>query len=1058
MEQKFIHIENAYLHNLQISELKIPLNKFVVITGTSGSGKTTLINNVIVAQSQMLNNLDNSNHLYNLYQNYSNLRVRGLTPVKYLEQRFSNKRKRLNLAQFLEIETQINLLYANFAKFDQQEIDQAYSPKDIKNLIPALPKLTQEMLGYRNLRYRYLLSIPFPLPILPGLTDLEFPAKKRDPQQIVKRNKQIVKALFEYNSAPPDTIILNKSIVYDIDDLYGEVEELEFAINSIDFVFVAIDKENNIPDHFEKTLSNALATEAEDFRKIFLKHAGLETPLGDLGLDTSKLSAQAQEGKYTNAVEQALRSKYQPSIGVYSPFTQQVKDYPLVAVVKDGDKEVKAFNLRERNAFSTFGQNRCQHCNGTGYVDTKNKSEELDTICPECHGVGLASYITQASILEQEYQDLFTQPLHRVHDFFQRYLKHAEQSLDLKTMQQQKATLDLPMLQVALIKDILARLQHVLDMNLTYISLSRKVHTFSGGEIQRIQLSKVLNNEITGVTYILDEPSIGLHPQDNRRLIDKLRLLVQRGNSVIVVEHDNDFILYADHIISLNAGRIEFEGTVEQLMRQDLPLTQYLNNQVPISQALSLLNNKEYNNRLDAIKNLTEQDSLRSVLVNTDFNVDTEISLPLAKKQANALKMTFAEYLSANNRPDYSKKPKLVYEGVNVGYFNESKIQIVRQGLNVISGVSGSGKSIFASHILYAATNAALKMSKKDFTPTGALPIAFKNLYKVKKIIGANLKNTTTINDDFIDIVLFTHQIPDNRNVTLMDYIDITEKIATLFEEASKRKHKIKHLAKEEFLLNNRQTKNKCPQCIGKRVISMEIERNVSEEITCFECKGTGYANYVLAEYLSYDKNSTVEYNIADFYSLNINQAYDFFTKYHKNHASSVLKRIIVSLAYLKRFRLGHLVLGRSIQEISGGEMQRLYLIKNISINKLQDKHALIVIDEPTTGLHFDDIQSLLDFLIELRDQGHTIVVIEHNLDIIYNADHYIEFGPGAAEKGGQVIFAGSIAKVIEQVEQTNTQDKEATPDRAEAPVISSMMQDIYTYHQKTQANLELEK
>ncbi|RIY36174.1 hypothetical protein [Psittacicella gerlachiana] len=1054
--EKFIRIQNAYLHNLQIPELTIPLNKFVVITGSSGSGKTTLIRDILVAQSQMMLNLNHANNIFNFSQYYKQnkiLKVNGLTPIQYLSQRIPHNNKRANINQFLGIEAPINVLFSQYASFSEQ-VDKAFTKSDIKKIITSLPTPAPEILqnatkrGGLGYRYRFHVTTPIHLALIPGLENLDFPASTSlTPAEITQRNKTIFKAIRTNFPVEPDTIIVNKSIVLDFFDLEEELEDLDYSINSIDISFYQFKDSQQLDDsfnlEFDKEYDRAVKDEEDFFQEFFNKHAGINTDLNKLGL-TSQDSF-----NYSSTNQVALRVIYPPQIGIYSPITQEITSYSLQNLVSTGSSQ-QIFDLSSQNSFSTFGKNKCPDCKGSGLKTQEEDS--LEEYCSLCAGTGLSTFLTQAKINNYAYADLFNDPLHKVYDFFLTYLKQEELKIPSSQDYILSNSVDNQTFKVALIHEVLKQIEHLIDLNLGYLSLVRKVHTLSGGEIQRIQLSKILSNQTTGVTYILDEPSIGLHPIDNQKLINKLKLVVARGNSVIVVEHDRDFILHANEIIDLSNGKILFTGTKENLLKTSLPLVNYLNYKTPISQIFAEINNNFYNQQLEKIKTLIDQDSLKSILVNTDYTSSTVPDLNKITEYAKNLKINLKNLFSLEHRRQRIKnKTKILYDQVSVGYFKQEKVTFIRNALNVITGVSGSGKSIFASRILYAATSASLKL-KSSSLKGSSLPKEFKKKYKLEKILGIGLEQGAKLKK--FSRVLFTKQSLAKKDLDkeIISYIGINENLAQIFADSSQinmrnqlgtGKGKFITLEPQDFLIKKNNRPNKCSECQGRKYLNIEIDKGVNEKVTCFECNGSGFAPYVLSQYLAYDKNSSVKYNIADFHKLTVDQAYDFLVKYHKNYPSTCLKDIIIRLAYLKRFRLGHLTLGRQVNEISGGEIQRLYLITEISHSKLsrtpQDQECLIIIDEPSTGLHFDDIQSLLDFLIELKDQGHTIIVIEHNIDLIYNCDYLVEFGPGAAEKGGKVVFSGYIDEILENKTKNQTH----------------IMQEISKYHHNMQQLLQ---
>ncbi|RIY33268.1 hypothetical protein CJP74_02245 [Psittacicella melopsittaci] len=1047
-----IDIQNAYIHNLNIKHLEIPLNKFVVITGASGSGKSTLIHNVLTNQAARMLNLGLNRSLFNNLQYFSDhqaLKVTGITPVQYLSQRFEHKSRRLNLAQFIDVETPINVLFSRFSAFADDNISEAYDKGKIYKLITNLPSPDKQTLenalqrrgqGYK---YRYQVTFPIHLPMLPGLEDLDFPAPDNLTQdQIIARNKLIFKAINSNFNYDQDTVVVNKKHVFDYYDLQDDIEDLTFCIETFDVCFSEFRDPQNLPENFainfDHAYDNALQYEEQAFKDYFNKHAAQQTDLHKLGLKNLK---DEQRVEYTATNSNKLRILYPPSVGIYLPTQELLTDYPLQSVVENKQKKL-VFDAHDLNAFSTFGKNKCPTCKGSGLNSASN--DALNEYCPKCKGIGLAKYILAAKLENKTYKELFTEPLDKVYSFFQRYLK--KEKGKISPSEKISNAVDMQVFKVSLIQEILTNLEHLIDLKLGYLNLVRKIYTLSGGEIQHIQLSKILTHQTTGVTYILDEPSIGLPPASNQVLINKLRAVVDRGNSVIVVEHDRDFITQADYVIVLHAGNITFAGEQQQLLEADIPLVKYLQYQTPISQVFADINNKNYNQALEQDKLSLDQEGLKNILINTNFSQNIANNLDTAKVYAKSLDISLETLFS----PAYKeiKREKFVYVGVNQGYFKNQTVAFMRNAINVITGVSGSGKSFFAYRVLYLATQAALK--------PGVKVEEFKKQYKIKNIlggIGSSLTPEQKVNPGHkFSRIIYTkqnlHEVNLSRSIS--SYFNIDTDLAKIFADSAKLTFRQQNsvlgksiiLEEADFVIKTGKRKNLCSECNGKKYIQVQLEKDISENITCPECNGAGFAPYVLSVYLSYDPHSQMRYNIADFYKLTIDQAYEFLLKYHKSFPSIGLKHIILRLAYLKRFRLGHLSLGQKLEDISGGELQRLYLIREISgtkINKTnpKDQEYLIIIDEPTTGLHFDDIQSLLDFLVELRNEGHTIVLIEHNVDLVANCDYLVEFGPGAADNGGKVVFSGTINQLVQLVENPGNE------------YVSDMMQEIYNYNLK---------
>ncbi|RIY31367.1 hypothetical protein CKF54_06795 [Psittacicella hinzii] len=1047
-ENKFIHLQNAYVNNLHIPDLKIPLNQFVVLSGPSGSGKTTLIKDILIPKSQEILNLSpQSFNISSYYNNNKRLQVTGITPIQYLSQRFINKNKRLNLAQLLGIDHPLNLLFTYFATFNNQEGNQALTYETLVKLIedsPAPDEQFYEVVKDR-IQQRFYLTMPVPLALIPSVQKLDFSsAKDLSKEEIVDFNKKILNIIEDFYSSYLDIVIINKKHLFDFYDLKDfEVNDLPFAIESIDVSFNKFRNGKVLSEDFLVELQSdfyeVLQFQEKLFQDLFNQNASLLTNLTSLGL--TELDKK-EVTDYSNKNFNALRLVYPPQIGFYSPLNKKVEDHSLISTVSSGDKE-QILDLKNPSTFSTYGKHRCQSCGGTGIDPVEDNSTK--DLCSTCFGTGLAEHIFQATFADKNYAELYNLTLEKLHSFLKAQITTIEDE------QANSSIIDLEAFKNALIGEIVEKLEHLIDINITYLNLARKIDTLSGGEVQRILLSKILSSQTTNVTYILDEPSIGLHPADNHRLIKKIRQLVEKGNSVIAIEHDRDFIEQADYLIYLNEGNILFNDQRANLDKADLALNKYLKFEQPISQVLSEVNNFEYNQELDSLRATIDQESLKVALVNTNYKrtFTLEKIEEYAKEQGVAVKTLVSPEYRAQKLKDHTK---IVYKNINVGYFEQETITLVRNAINVITGVSGSGKSIFADKVLYAATEACLKIKEKEFETKRCLPKDLQKKFKLDNILGIGFEKKSRLSR--FDRVLYASQSigKNDYSKTLLKFIEMDEELATLFYENSamlqrEQKGKAKNLTAKDFVVKRKYTKNLCPECKGKQFITINLEEDNVEKVTCFECNGAGFAPYVLAETIAYDPNSSVKYNISEFSNLTVDQAFDFLIKYHKRNPSLNLKNIILKLGYLKRFRLGHLNLNRYLSNISGGELQRLYLIKEISITDVKTRRknpeCLIIIDEPSTGLHFDDIQSMLDFMVELKNEGHTLVIIEHNVDLIYNCDYLVEFGPGSAEKGGKVIFSGTIKDLLDTVNSKNS------------PYLSSIMQEISNYHLNYQKIIE---
>lgn len=525
------------------------------------------------------------------------------------------------------------------------------------------------------------------------------------------------------------------------------------------------------------------------------------------------------------------------------------------------------------------------------------------TTCPECNGRRLRKDADYVQIAGRSISELVAMPVNELHQHFQ--------ELQLQDHEQQIAA--------RVLKEVRSRLNYLLDVGLGYLSLDRVANTLSGGESQRIHLATSLGSSLVGSMYILDEPSIGLHPRDTQRLIKVLKDLRDLGNTVIVVEHDEEVMQAADHIIDMGpmagtlGGTLVFSGPSSELSNAENSLTaQYLTGQLRIPVPQKRRSSK------DGIKVLgARQNDLKGIDV------------------------TFPLHL-----------------------------------LTVVTGVSGSGKSTLVSEILFPALNREL---------VGYGPRAGEHDGLEGEI-------------DKIKAVEFIDQDPIGRSSRSnpVTYVKAYDDIRALFADSPK--SKTLGLTPAHFSFNV--AGGRCDQCEGEGQVKIEMQFMADIKLTCESCKGKRFKDEVLE--VTYKDRS-----IADILDLTVDEAMELF-----DEDQNVNKKIIKKLRPLQDVGLGYVHLGQSSSTLSGGEAQRVKLAAFLSKGR-NAPHTLFIFDEPTTGLHFHDIQKLLDALNALIAQGHTVIMIEHNMDMIKCADHIIDLGPEGGKGGGQLLFEGSPEELV---------------------------------------------
>jgi excinuclease ABC subunit A len=528
------------------------------------------------------------------------------------------------------------------------------------------------------------------------------------------------------------------------------------------------------------------------------------------------------------------------------------------------------------------------------------------TTCPECKGARLKKEASHVKINKKSVQELVLMSVDKLSGFFE----------NLQLSSHEKGIAE------RIITEIQNRINFLRDVGLGYLTLNRLSSTLSGGESQRINLATSLGSSLVGSLYILDEPSIGLHPRDTSRLIKVLRNLTGIHNTVIVVEHDEDIIREADHLIDIGpeagrlGGEIVFEGPIKKIYNKDTLTSAYLSG-------------KE------------------------------KIKIPASRRKWNS----FIEIIGArqNNLKDLSVKFPL-------------------NCLTVVSGVSGSGKSTLVCDILFPALN-------RMVNSTGDQAGAFDD---IRGDIGA------------IEGVEFVDQNPIGRSsrsnpVTYIKAYDEIRKLFSLVPVSKNQGFKPSHFS---FNVEG----GRCEECQGEGTIKVEMQFMADVYLECENCKGRKFKEEILEA--TYNGK-----NIHDVLDMTVNEAIDFFSW----KEGTLERKIIEKLSTLQSVGLGYVKLGQSSNTLSGGESQRVKLASFLGKETGSTRLRLFIFDEPTTGLHFHDISKLLDSFNALIERGHSVIVIEHNMEVIKSADWLIDLGPEGGENGGTVVFAGEpeeLAKV----------------------------------------------
>ena len=934
---KKIIIKGAKEHNLKNVSVDIPKEKLVVITGLSGSGKSSLAFDTIYAEGQRRYVESLSAYARQFLDKMKKPKVdliEGLSPAISIEQKNTSKNPRSTVATVTEIYDYMRVLYARvgvpYSPFTGKPIV-SQSVSEMVDKIKTLPKSSTI----------FLLA-----PIVRGRKG-EY---KKEILNYKKRGFQKIKVdgnYYEINDFPD----LNKKIKHDISIIVDRIvinssignrlaDSVETALNLSGGLLNVEYEDETLPKKFRKkesiTFSSKFSCPESGFtiEEIEPRLFSFNSPYGaceecegighNLNVDPNLVVPNDKKSLQDGAIEPwakstslyyvqtlaSLAKHYKFSMS--EPWKKIPKKIQDIILYGSDEEEIKFSyddNYQSYTTKKTFEGviNNLER----RYLETDSewKREEIsqyqsETNCEKCKGYRLKEEALCVKINDLNISEVTKKSIDEAKEWFDN-LNTILNDRDKKIAQH-------------ILKEINERLNFLLNVGLNYLTLSRESGTLSGGEAQRIRLASQIGSGLTGVLYVLDEPSIGLHQRDNKKLITALKKLRDLGNTVIVVEHDTETMENADHIIDLGpeaglyGGEIVAEGNYDEIIKNEKSITG------------NYLSGKKY------------------------------IALP--KKRRVAKNGRFLEIIGAtgNNLKNVDLK-------IPIGAFS------------CITGVSGSGKSTLILHTLFNALNLILNNNKSRKTPK-----AFKN-YKGTELI-----------DKIIDIDQSPiGRTPRSNPATYTGaFGPIRDWFASL-PEAKARGYKI-----GRFSFNVKG--GRCETCEGDGVITYEMHFLPDVFIPCDTCKGTRYNRETL-EIRFKDKN------IADVLDMTVDEGCVFF-----ENIQSIRSKLIT----LKHVGLGYIKIGQQATTLSGGEAQRIKLAKELS--KRSTGRTLYILDEPTTGLHSHDIKKLLEILQAFVNTGNTVVVIEHNLDVIKTADWIVDMGPEGGINGGKIIAEGTPEKVSE--------------------------------------------
>ncbi len=911
-----IKIVKAAVHNLKNISIDIPKNTLTVITGPSGSGKSSLAFDTIYVEGQRryIESLSSyARQFLGQYQPPDVESITGLSPAIAIDQKSSNKNPRSTVGTTTEIYDYLRVLFAR--------IGTLYDPDtgiEVRKFTPS--QITRELLLFPD---KTKIQILAPVPNCDKIKFKDNLSKFLTMGFTRARlNKDLI-SLEESTKGPRGNYSLDivvDRIVLKPDIAKRLTDSIEYALKiGIGNILILVDdnKEISFSEHNKSSNGDQVFPELEPQLFSFNSPIGAcefckglgETKTFDLDLMIFDENLPLLEGAVTPLSKRnsflykmVETIAFEEGVDLNWPFRKLPKKFR--DILFNGSDKVYTYSFTSENSHFEFSKAFPGLATWLEkkFVESTSDKVRLDLeklmnikTCTSCHGLRLNRVALSTKIGEKNIMDLCTLS---ITDCFN-YLSAIKLSGDKKLIAEK------------LLKEIISRLKFLLDVGLNYLTLNRASMTLSGGESQRIRLATQIGSALAGVLYVLDEPSIGLHQRDNDRLIKTLKHLRDLGNTVLVVEHDEDTMLACDYLIDMgpgsgiHGGEIVSHGPIEKILKDKKSLT---------------------------AKFLTGVDS---------------IPVPTTRKKAT-------KFLKLAGATEHNI--------VNLD------VTIPLGGVVCLTGVSGSGKSTLVHKILVPAIKTRLTNTHKTLYQKSN----YNTLVGIEEI-------KTIIELDQSPIGRTPHSNP----ATYTALFDSIREIFSSTNESQIRGYKI-----GRFSFNVKG--GRCEECEGDGVKKIEMHFLPDVYITCSECRGTRYN----AETLSVLYKGK---NISEILDLTIEEAAEFF----KNHTK--ISRVLNTL---NSVGLGYMKLGQPATTLSGGEAQRLKLSRELS--KRTKGHCFYVLDEPTTGLHFQDIKVLLNALTQLVDQGHTLLIIEHNLDVIKTADWVIDLGPEGGSGGGQIMAAGT--------------------------------------------------
>ena len=916
--KEYIIIKGARMHNLKGIDVALPRNKFIVITGLSGSGKSSLAFDTLYAEGQRRYVESLSAYARQFLGRLEKPKVdyiKGISPAIAIEQKVISRNPRSTVGTITEIYDYLKLLFARIGKTYSPisgNIVKRHSVSDVVDFVQTLPNETKCLI----------------------VTELLIPKDRTLEKHLGLLNQQgfsrilVNNQIIKITDFQPHIISSADSIFLLIDRVIINTGDEDFQNRVADSVQTAFYEGNHQCDilieqtdksYKQHHFSNLFETDGISFEEPSLNFFSFNNPIGAcktcegfgsiIGIDPDLVIPNKSISVYDNAIacwngetmsyykNQLIKNAHKFDFPIHKPIAQLTKaQYNILWKGNEYFEGITAFfKMLEKESYKI--QYRVMLARYRG-----------KTNCPDCNGTRLRKDANYVKVGNMGISELVLMPVSEMSTFFKNLILDEHESSIAKR----------------LLIEINSRLQFLLDVGLGYLSLNRVANTLSGGESQRINLATSLGSSLVGSLYILDEPSIGLHSRDTERLIGVLKSLKAQGNTVIVVEHDEDIMNAADQLIDIgpeagtHGGELVFQGNHQELLNDSKSFTaKYLTNQL-------------------------------------------RIQIPEKRR-------SWKEFIEIHHATDNNLKDISVKFPLNV--------------LCCITGVSGSGKSTLVKKVLYPNVKKHLE--------------GFFTNAKSDKISGSLLQIQHV---EFID----QNPIGKSSRSNPVTYTKSYDEIRNLFADQSLAK--LRNYKPSHFSFNV--DGGRCEICEGEGAITVEMQFMADISLPCESCHGKRFKSETL-EILYKGKS------ISDILDMTIDDAIEFFGE---DVTNKYCHRISERLKPLQEVGLGYVQLGQSSSTLSGGEAQRIKLATFL-IGGSSSTPTLFIFDEPTTGLHFHDVAKLLKSFNALINRGHSIVIIEHNLDVIKCADWIIDIGPEGGESGGHIVAEGTPENIIKNNE-----------------------------------------